>query len=797
MSNATLGQSSGLHSGAADRGRGLAARGTPSHSRRRTWAVATGRYALAFWTVALAAWARWMIERRVGPLPTFVTFYPAVLLVASLAGGGPGIVATVLAALVADYWFIAPIGFGATAPADQLAIAIFTGANLGLCLLAERLRRARWAEAVSAAQEQDLALLDMGNVLALDPDHRIRRWSEGCRRLYGFDAAEAEGRFADELLQTRYAATEAEARRVLSAQGHWEGEVRRRRKDGGELVIAVLRAERHDEHGRPSAVLEVSNNVTDRKRAEDALLQAKLEWERTFDAVPDLIAILDDGQRIVRANRAMTQRLGAHADECVGKHCYEVVHGTDCAPAFCPHAESVADGQAHVAEMHENRLDGDFLVSVTPLVDGEGQRVGAVHVARDISKRKQAEEALRQSHHELERRVQERTTELVRVNRELEAEITERQRAEAAVSEERQRLHDLLERLPVYVILLTPDHHVPFANRFFRERFGDSHGRRCFEYLFERAEPCETCETYKVLKTGAPHEWEWLGPDGRNYQIFDYPFTDTDGSPRIMEMGIDVTEQRRLETALRDLNEGLEQRVAARTAELATANRELEAFAYSVSHDLRAPLRAIDGFSQALLEDYGARLDAEGRSHLQRSRAASQRMGRLIDGLLSLSRTTRTEMRPTAVDLSALAHATAGELQKSEPARAVEFAIAPRLRVNADANLVRILLQNLLGNAWKFTHKHAEARIEVGAHEHAGETVYFVRDDGAGFDMAYADKLFGAFQRLHAQTEFEGTGIGLATVQRIVHRHGGRVWAEGAVEKGATFYFTLPTEPRS
>ena len=673
MSNATLGQSSGLHSGAADRGRGLAGHGTPARPWCPTWAVTTGRYALAFWAVALAAWARWMIERWVGPLPTFVTFYPAVLLVASLAGGGPGIVATVLAALVADYWFIAPFGFGATAPADQLAIGIFTGANLGLCLLAERLRRARWAEAVSAAQEQDLALLDMGNVLALDPDHRIRRWSEGCRRLYGFDAAEAEGRSADELLQTRFPSSAEDARRVLLDQGHWQGELTRRRADGVEVVISVLWVLRRDDRGRPLAVLEVSNDVTDRKRAE---------------------------------------------------------------------------------------------------------------------------EALRQSHQELERRVQERTAELSRVNRELEAEIAERRRAEAAVSQERQRLHDLLERLPVYVILLTPDYHVPFANRFFRERFGESHGRRCFEYLFGRTEPCETCETYQALQTHAPHEWEWIGPDGRNYQIFDYPFTDTDGSPRIMEMGIDVTEQKRLEKALRELNEELEQRVAARTAELATANRELEAFAYSVSHDLRAPLRAIDGFSQALLEDYGSRLDAEGRSHLQRSRAASQRMGRLIDGLLSLSRTTRTEMRPTAVDLTALAHATAGELQKSEPARAVEFAIAPRLRVNADANLLRILLQNLLGNAWKFTHKHARARIEVGAQEHDGKTAYFVRDDGAGFDMAYADKLFGAFQRLHDQTEFEGTGIGLATVQRIVHRHGGRVWAEGEVEKGATFYFTLPTEPR-
>lgn len=229
----------------------------------------------------------------------------------------------------------------------------------------------------------------------------------------------------------------------------------------------------------------------------------------------------------------------------------------------------------------------------------------------------------------------------------------------------------------------------------------------------------------------------------------------------------------------------------AREALLARQASELEAFTYAVSHDLRAPLRSMDGFSQALLEDYGDRLDTSGKDALQRVRAASQRMAQLIDDLLALSRVTRSELRRERVDLSALAREIAVELQAAEPGRQVDLVIAPGVVTTGDPGLLRVGLANLLGNAWKFTATHPRATIEFGVTTHAGQVVYFVRDDGVGFDMAYADKLFGAFQRLHRATEFRGSGVGLATVQRIIHRHGGRVWAEGAVERGATFYFTL------
>ena len=225
--------------------------------------------------------------------------------------------------------------------------------------------------------------------------------------------------------------------------------------------------------------------------------------------------------------------------------------------------------------------------------------------------------------------------------------------------------------------------------------------------------------------------------------------------------------------------------------ELVAVNDELEAFAYSVSHDLRAPLRSIHGFSQVLLEDYVDKLDTQGREYLGRVDRASQHMDKLIDDMLNLSRVSRSEMYLETVDLSELANTIAAELKESQPERDVTFVIDDGLVANVDERLLRAALDNLLGNAWKYTGNHSRARIEFGVTQNDSKPAYFVRDDGAGFDMAYADKLFEPFQRLHGTTEFEGTGIGLATVRRIIERHGGVVWAESGVEQGATFYFTL------
>ncbi|OHC71501.1 MAG: hypothetical protein A3H93_20380 [Rhodocyclales bacterium RIFCSPLOWO2_02_FULL_63_24] len=262
-------------------------------------------------------------------------------------------------------------------------------------------------------------------------------------------------------------------------------------------------------------------------------------------------------------------------------------------------------------------------------------------------------------------------------------------------------------------------------------------------------------------------------------------------------------ENARLVQEAKQLVATLEQRVCDRTSEMTALNKELEAFAYSVSHDLRAPIRSIDGFSLALLEDYGEHLDPEAQDYLSRIRGATLRMGRLIDDMLKLSRLSRTEMYHETVNLSAMAKRIAEDLLTREPERHVEFCIAENLTVRGDTSLINGLMENLLGNAWKFCSKHATAQIEFGildqSEEHGENSghmrTFFVRDDGAGFDMSYAAKLFGAFQRLHTAQQFPGTGVGLAFVQRIINRHGGRIWAKGAPEKGATFYFTLAQPP--
>ncbi len=257
-------------------------------------------------------------------------------------------------------------------------------------------------------------------------------------------------------------------------------------------------------------------------------------------------------------------------------------------------------------------------------------------------------------------------------------------------------------------------------------------------------------------------------------------------------------ERQRSQKALQDSYSILEQRVLERTTQLAVANKELEAFSYSVSHDLRAPLRSVDGFSLTLLERYESLFDDKGKHYLHRIRAASQRMGQLIDDLLNLSRVTRSEMQRQTVDLSTIVTEIITDLQQSSEERTVEIKIQPQMIIQGDGRLLRVVLENLLNNAWKFTSKTQHPRIEFGILDRSGGVgdggsgVYFVRDNGAGFEMSYVHKLFGAFQRLHSTDEFPGTGIGLATSQRIIHRHGGEIWAEAEIDRGAAFYFTLP-----
>ena len=319
--------------------------------------------------------------------------------------------------------------------------------------------------------------------------------------------------------------------------------------------------------------------------------------------------------------------------------------------------------------------------------------------------------------------------------------------------------------------------------------------RPCYEAFHGTHDYHPHCPQLRAFASGLP-ETAIVEQDGSWLRITFDPEIDEDG--RVcggVHVVSDVSEIMEAEREIRRLNTDLERRVTARTAQLKAANEELEAFAYSVSHDLRAPLRAIDGFTQMVVEDAAERLDADDVRHLQRARSAAQSMASLIDDLLELSRASRVELSLADVDVSALADDVVAELRAGEPDRAVDVAIAPGLRAVADPTLLRMILSNLLSNAWKFTGKHASARIQVGDADRDGEPAFYVRDNGAGFDMESAGRLFGAFQRLHTAGEFQGSGIGLATVRRLVTKHGGRVWAESEVEKGSVFWFTLGERP--
>jgi PAS domain S-box-containing protein len=299
----------------------------------------------------------------------------------------------------------------------------------------------------------------------------------------------------------------------------------------------------------------------------------------------------------------------------------------------------------------------------------------------------------------------------------------------------------------------------------------------------------------EALETGSfEAEWRVIWPDGTTRWIFGraWAFKDDAGKPlRLVGAIVDVTERKEAELDVLRINAELEQRVGQRTLQLEAANRELEAFSYSVSHDLRAPLRGIDGWSLALAEDYDSVLDDRARQYLNRVRSEAQRMGHLIDDMLQLSRVTRGEMKSDTVDLTTLANHITARLRDAEPQRSMEFVIEPELVAVGDGRLLEIALTNLFSNAVKFTGARDKACIEFGRLKKEGETTFYVRDNGAGFNMDNAGKLFGAFQRLHKASEFPGSGIGLATVQRVVRRHGGRVWAEAHVNCGATFSFTL------
>lgn len=505
--------------------------------------------------------------------------------------------------------------------------------------------------------------------------------------------------------------------------------------------------EAYNEFDSDRGILERSLDLSSQE-----LLEANSHLRAVLQAFPDLFIWLDSQDTILDVKGGNISHLFPHTTGIIGKRIRDIPL-VSVRTKFAQAAEQVRRTNALVrVEYALPVADADVFheVRLLPLPAGR-----LLAIIRDITDWKHAEDAIRSS-------------------------------------EERYRVH--LNALSDMAYLKDEEYRHVMANQallaFFGRREEDVIGKTDFDLMPEPAAAnCRKGDVEAIQSGSLVISEEVVG--NRYFETRKYPVRLASGKVGVGGFIRDITERKQAEEKVRRLNEELELRVKARTLQLEEAVKELEAFSYSVSHDLRAPLRAIDGFSQTVLDDATTSLSEESRAGLKRIRAAAQRMGRLIDSLLQLSRLSRRALHLVAVNLSQIARAVVQDLQRRAQERDVSIVIMDDVILNGDADMMRIVLENLLENAWKFTSRKAHATIEFGAEIRDGKTVCFVRDDGAGFDMAYANKLFGAFQRLHNEQEFAGVGIGLATVQRVVQRHGGRVWAEGHVDGGATFFFSI------
>lgn len=600
-------------------------------------------------------------------------------------------------------------------------------------------------------------------ILTVDSRGSIVFWNLAAEAMFGYSADEAVNKPLTMIMPERFhKAYKKRIERPASA-----GEVRiigrivemdGLRKDGSEFPLELSIAAWKT--GEETFFTGIVRDITERKRAEENIKQQKEFLNNVIESLTYPFYVIDANDYTIK----MANLAAGPANLSETTTCHALTHrskrpceGTEHP---CPLEEVKRTKKLVIVEHIHYDKEGNARnvdVHANPIFDNEGNVVQIIEYCLDTTERRRAEEALRESEEKF-RTLAEQSPNMIFINR-MGRVIYANKKCEDIMGYRRAEFHS-----PDFdfFTLIAPESEEKIRANFSRHMKG------------QEVPPCE---------------YTLISKSGRRVEaILATKLIRYEGESAILGQVTDITERKRIEEEIQKLNKSLE----LRARELAAANKELQAFSYSVSHDLRAPLRTIDGFSRALLEDYGNKLDQPGKDYLRRVRAATEHMGQLIDDLLKLSVMIRREIKREEIDFSQVARSVATDLQKTEPDRQVEFLIQQGVLGHGDPSLLRAVLENLVGNAWKFTSKHSRAKIEFGTIEKKGQAVYFVRDDGAGFDMTYANKLFVPFQRLHSSAEFSGNGIGLTLADRIITRHGGRIWAEGEVEKGATFYFTLP-----